>query len=615
MAEKRYKAELPKERTFYRVNTALIKNAKIIKFSLARISRSAFTKNPSHKKNVDESVETPVLEKIHPVLKKWITLRPNETEQIIINFRDDLKIPPFPEPNPNESRKSVDNKKVLKRTEVLISKIKKLRADTYAKLVGEITDRFEVRVLDKFWLINAVLAEASLKEIPKLIERTDIIYAQPRYGGEEPPLKYDVSEPRYVGEGPPLKYDVSQGRRRIASDPYFELGLKKGWIGLLDTGLRFTHTLFSSPSHLGFRRDCINGGADCSTGRGLNANDDYNHGTCAAAIITANSNQGNGSRGATAVKMDSFKVYSDGALDTDAVIRAFQAALASLDRIIVAEVQGLGNHVCAISSAANNAFDAGAVIVAANGNNGPNSNTVNAPANAHKVIGVGDYDVRTLSQIQAQSRGPSADNRVKPDIQAPTNTETASNHSDTASRVFSGTSGATPYAAAAAALLRNWLRRNSHSIDPGQVYVHLILSGVRYYPFDNTTGAGPLELPTDGWVWWGKVAISNGVTLDIPLEVKGAWAWALARRTLLGTGLDGALWWPESPQLPHNDIDLYLIDPSGVERASSLSVKSIFERARFDGPVATGRWKLRIRGYDVRTGLQNVYWAAHVRVG
>lgn len=63
----------------------------------------------------------------------------------------------------------------------------------------------------------------------------------------------------------------------------------------------------------------------------------------------------------------------------------------------------------------------------------------------------------------------------------------------------------------------------------------------------------------------------------------------------------------------HNDIDLYLIDPSGAVRASSVSIPSVFERARVSGRVAAGTWQLRIRGYNVN-GTQTVYWAAHVRL-
>lgn len=281
-----------------------------------------------------------------------------------------------------------------------------------------------------------------------------------------------------------------------------------------------------------------------------------------------------------------------------------------LDRVIVAEMQGNGDHFSAIAQAADAAFDAGAVVIAANGNNGPNGSTVNCPANAHRAIGVGNFDVQTNTQVAGQSRGPTADNRFKPDIQAPTNTETASNASNTATRVFGGTSGATPYASGAAALLRNWLRGASFSIDPGQVYAQLILSGQNEFPFDNTSGAGPLRLPTDGFAWWGKVSVAHLATVDIPLGVTSNTAHTF----------DAARWWPEvgirvlSFTLdPHNDIDLSLVDPAGSTQAFSVSINSVYERCRVEGRIATGTWKLRIRGFDVPFGPQTVYWAAHVR--
>jgi serine protease AprX len=75
-----------------------------------------------------------------------------------------------------------------------------------------------------------------------------------------------------------------------------------------------------------------------------------------------------------------------------------------------------------------------------------------------------------------------------------------------------------------------------------------------------------------------------------------------------------ALWWPETATQAHNDIDVYLIDPSGAVRAGSWSIPTVFERARVDGALNNGTWKLRIRGYSVPTGSQTVYWAAHVRL-
>lgn len=593
-----------KEDPFNRINSALLQNGKTQKFSVEGLSSNAVSNKP-FKQDKPEALETAAgttrTEKIHPVLKKMSAERSGEDRGLfLINFRDEAKISRFPERSISEARRSEAKTESMNRTERLIQNVESRRATTYKKLKKELTHKYEGKVLETFWLTNAVLVEMPFSAVKALAERQDVIYIQLQYAGEKPPQNSSD--------------DVDDGRARINSDPYFNLGLTAGFIGLLDTGMRFTHTQFNNPSHIGFQRDCVNGGNDCNTGTALNPNDDcWNHGTSSGAIITANANQGNAFRGVTEITLDSFKVYPtsfsntgscDGGLDSAAAIRGFQAAIAAGDRVIVAEMQGGGDFNSPISTAADNAFDAGAVIIAANGNNGPNEGTVNSPANAHKVIGVGNFDVQTQVQIDTQSRGPTTDNRFKPDIQAPTNTETASNVSDTALKIFSGTSGATPYAAGAAALLRNFLMGNSASIDPGQVYAYLILSGQQPYPFNNTSGAGQLRLPSDGLAWWGKVSVSNGQTIDIPLNISGA----------APNNFDGALWWPETASQNHNDVDLSLVSPTGVEESFSVSIPSVFERARVAGSVASGNWTLRIRGYNVPTGSQTVYWAAQVRL-
>lgn len=578
---------------FNKINIAQLDNAKVVQFKTIDLKKDAFFKKPFDKKQVEEDTIVRPSEKIHPLLRQWLFERnQDETEFILVNFVDNLKIPRFPEPDIEEPRNSKSNEIALKKAEELIQQIKNRRAKNYQKIMDEFQTNFKSEIIETFWLINGMLVEIPLSAVERIAERKDVLYIEPQNSGEKPPQDSNPNN------------DVDDGRARIVSDPYFALGLTSGWIGLLDTGVRFSHTQFTNPSHIDFRLDCVNGGANCNSGSGFNPNDDcWNHGTSSAAIITANSNQGNPYRGVTGIILDSFKVYPNGCggLNSTAVVRAFQRAVAVLDRVIVAEMQGGGDDRCSISTAADNAFDAGAVIIAANGNNGPATSTVNAPANAHKVIGVGCFDVQTLNQMNYQSRGPAPDNRYKPDIQTPTNSETASSASDVALKSsFGGTSGSTPYASGAAALLRNWLRGTSFSIDPGQVYAQIILSGQQPYPFNNTSGAGKIELPTNGWGWWGKVSVTDGMTIDIPINVSS------------GTSniFDGALWWAESATQQHNDIDLHLIDPAGNSRDWSISVPSVFERARVSGAIATGTWKLRIRGYRVRTGSQTVYWTA-----
>ena len=595
------------------VHTALMSGGKTVWYTTQALAADATSLASFQKDKPEPPLDLP-RDKIHPRLKALLAKKGSDRREIVVvNFRDKLVMPRLPEPDTQRSRDAGINQVAAKRTEELVGQVRARREGHQREIELSLRERYQAKVLERFWLVNALVVELPLGAVKDLAERSDVLFVEPDDTGMIPPQNANPSD------------DVQDGRASIVSDPYFNLGQTSGWIGLLDTGMRFSHIQFNSPSHIDFRRDCVNGGDDCNTGTSLNPNDDcWNHGTSSAAIITANNRSGNDFRGVTGITLDSFKVYPtsfdaaglcNGGLSVSAAVRGFQRAVAVLDRVIVAEMQGSGSDTGTISTAADNAFDAGAVIIAANGNNGPGASTVNEPAIAHKVIGVGNFDVQSGNQVASQSRGPAPDNRFKPDIQAPTNTETASNGcgwqqncttggSDTAFGSFGGTSGATPYAAGAAALLRNWLRGTSFSIDPGQVYAQLILSGQQPYPFNNTSGAGPLQLPTDGWAWWGKVTVTNGATIDIPIGISGG----------SPNTLDAALWWPETPAQSHNDVDLSLVDAVGSTRDSSISISSVFERARVPGPVATGTWKIRIRGYNVPTGSQTVYWAAHVRL-
>jgi hypothetical protein len=564
--------------------TFTIERGKIVSSSRGEIPKGAISTEPSEQKDVKEP-EPAKPGKIHPLLEKWIASRDGSSaEPVVVTFRDNLQIPRFPEPSITEDRDSETNKRVLARNAELIEGIRAKRAQDYASLKA--LEAAGARVTEQFWLVRAVEAKMPLGAVRELAAQEDVLYVEP-----------------VQTEDPPPQNDVVDGRARINSDPYFNLGQTGGFIGLLDSGIRNTHVQFNGPSHIAFLRDCVNGGANCNTGALNTADDCWNHGTSSAAIITANAVQGGQFRGVTAITLDSFKVFPStfngtnctGGLSTTAAVRGFQTAIAVADRVIVAEMQGSGDHTSAVSVAADNAFDAGAVIIAANGNNGPGAGTVNSPANAHRVIGVGNFDVQTQAQIGSQSRGPTTDSRTKPDIQAPTNTDTASTgcpfgvscaQSNTAQRNFGGTSGSTPYAAGAAALVRNFLRGGTGTIEPGFVYAYLIMSG-QQPAFNNTTGAGPIRLPVNGTFATAKVGIFFGQTIDIPFNV--------------GAGksrVDAAIWWPENTLLPHNDVDLRLVNPSGVVVASSVSVNSVFERARAT-PAPAGTWQVRIRAFSV----------------
>jgi len=543
--------------------------------------------------------ESGELEKIHPELSSRISARVTsgeglpETETVVVTFKSDVQMPRFPEPDIDQRSTSTFNRAARNRALEIVDDISLARFEAQETLAADLADRHEADVLDRFWLSNSLLVTLPAAEISALAERDDVLYVEPELTAAPPPA-----------DGNDLN-DVDDGRAIMASDLYYNLpNLRSGGsIGLLDTGVRASHVQFNNPDPIFLQLDCTDGICD----QAPNPDDDcWDHGTSSAAIITGNSRLGNPFRGVTAGTLNSYKVYPAGCggLSTSAVLAGFQRSVAALDSVIVAEMQGGGNARSAISIAADNAFDAGAVIIAANGNNGPGQGTVNTPANSHKTIGVGNFDVQTQDQVASQSRGPAPDGRIKPDIQAPTNTETASSASATALRVFSGTSGATPYAAGAAFLARNFLRGTSATIDPGQVYSFLILAGQNPFPFDDTSGAGPIELPTRGGAFWGKVSVGAGQTINIPLQNDDTNAIVL----------DGAIWWPESAEQAHNDIDLQIVAQNGsTVLSSSLSELGVFERARVVGGISPGTFTLRIIGLDVSSGPQEVYYAAHIR--
>jgi hypothetical protein len=505
----------------------------------------------------------------------------NARQRLVVGFTEDVQVPRLPSPDTRSPRSSAVNQQAQARASQIIDEVRQRRQPGYDRRKTELA-RLGAQTEDTFWLVNAMVVELPLSAVPALLARPDVTYVEPVDNGARPPADAD------------LLNDVDDARARMRTDPYFNLGQTTGYIGLLDTGVRASHSLFTNPSRLGIREDLTNT---------LNPNPDddcWNHGTASAAILSGNGNLGGAFRGVTNVVVDSFKVYPSGCggLDSAAAVRGFQRAVQVLDRVIVAEMQAGGNELSAISRAADAAYDAGAVVIAANGNNGSAAGTVNVPAVAQKALGVGAVDVKTMATPAYQSRGPAPDGRTKPDLQAPTNVETASSSGTTATRVFGGTSAATPHAAGAATLVRNFLRGSAFDIDPGSVYSYLLASGTASFPHSNTTGTGPVRLPVNSSFWRGTSAVSNGQTLDIPINV-----------TATSNRMQVAIWWPEQPAT-HNDVDLSLVDPSGAVRASSVSAGGVFERVTVAGPLAGGTWKVRLRGYNVPSGSQRVHWTA-----
>jgi hypothetical protein len=531
-------------------------------------------------------------EKVHPLLQAEL-LQPAAAvarRTVVITFKENLELPKMPSPDSSQPRTAEVNVRALAEADVMVSNIKGMREPAYQKLRAELA-ALDVRTLSQFWLINGVVADMPVPAIKALAQREDVQYIEPDLNGAAPPADADPAN------------DEEDARALMRTDPYFDvitsLGQTGGWIGLLDTGVRATHTLFATPSLLSVREDLTGGG---------NPDDDcWNHGTSSAAEISGNSNLGFAFRGVTPIHLDSFKIYPGGCggLSIAAAVNGFQRAVNLLDRVIVAETQPTGTETDALNTAADAVYGpSGAVVIAAAGNfacpsGTPVASTVRAPAMAHKVIGVGAVDVKSQALQCYSGRGPAPDGRIKPDLVAPTNVETASSASSTATQVFTGTSAATPHAAGAAAVVRNFLKGAAFDIDPGQVYAYL-LANTNGAGFNNNSGAGLIRLSVGGNFWRGSVNIAaTGSQIDIPIAVP-----ATPNR------LQVAIWWPEGATQAHDDIDLSLLNPSGTVVASSVSVASIFEKVSLAGPTAAGTWTVRVRGFSVPRANQLVHWVA-----
>ncbi len=559
-----------------------------------------------HRKTTFLSTESgEKIDKLHPKVKTWLKKQPGDKiVQFVVTLIDTLTLPIFPEPVPNEPLTTPANKEKIAKAHALVQEIRNRRDREYAKLKQEIKKFDDTSIIKTYWLINGFVAESPLSVVLEIAKRPDVLYIAPVISGEKPPVA-------------PPNNKVIHGRQKIGSDAFLNSGLEGGWIALLDTGIKESHYLLSA----------LTGIIDPKMDLALsgNTNDGYinGHGTSTAAIIAGHDSSGEYQGVTKPTVMGNFKVYIGAGLNTDAAVTGFQWANLFLQKVIVAEIQADGTDYDQISTAADHSFDIGAVVIAANGNAG-STEPVKSPANAHKVIGVGAFNVETEATDGAQSHGPTADGRFKPDIQAPTDTETAGTTS--LLHTYGGTSGATPYAAGAALLFRNMILKSVNGlewdpVDPGYVYALLILSGQTTVDLSelpdpnceiNKKGAGPILLPSNGVVDWSYVDLnSTDNTEEIPLDIDSDFA-----------GIDAAIWWPESDSFSggtrtnqHNNLDLHIVGPSGNLVASSELVNSVFERAVFinDTGAPSDDWKLRIQGTTLNFSPQKVYWAVYIR--
>ena len=169
----------------------------------------------------------------------------------------------------------------------------------------------------------------------------------------------------------------------------------------------------------------------------------------------------------------------------------------------------------------------GLAVLFAAGNDGPDSDTIGAPATAKNTITVGNsqnrYQGSPNSIMDGSSRGPVDDGRIKPDIIAPggyVRSCRAQEATDTAGATwtstwyleYTGTSMATPNAAGTAALIREYITEVAQRPEPqGALVKALMILGAR--------DVGTRDIPNmdEGW---GRVDLKATLA---PNNGRGIW--------------------------------------------------------------------------------------------
>ncbi len=260
---------------------------------------------------------------------------------------------------------------------------------------------------------------------------------------------------------------------------------------------------------------------------------------------------------------------------------------------------GSSNGQDAMSVACNNAVTAGLVVCVAAGNSGPARYTVGSPGAAENVITVGamsDCGEKGFFLAYFSSRGPTADNRTKPDVCAPGwNISAAKKGTTNQYTVMSGTSMATPFTAGTAALMLD----ANPSLTPATVKSYLQSTAQDWGPTGKEVdyGSGRLQ-------GYDVVKLAGGYTgtgPTIPQHVYKSEALGGTGKIDIWTINVNATTYPIAATMvmpswtTSQDFDLYLYNPSGSQVAYSTSST----REEYIGytPTVTGNYKLYVKSY------------------
>jgi serine protease AprX len=280
------------------------------------------------------------------------------------------------------------------------------------------------------------------------------------------------------------------------------------------------------------------------------AYDDHGHGTHVASIAFGDGTGGSGAdkyRGvAPGVAIHAAKVLDQSGSGSESQVIAGIEWCAGQGAHVIS--MSLGSDVPsdgsdALSQAANAAVGSGSVVVVAAGNAGDEPGTVGSPGAAAQAITVAACADRSapagspnhsdgIYLTYFSSRGPTLDNRIKPDVCAPGHSITAAKAGTVGSYVtYSGTSMATPFVAGAVALAL----QASPTMSPAQVRQNLESTAQDRGPAgkDNDWGAGLIDgyafvARTKGLSGYEPTAFPAYQRVPASVATHGLWTYAFS---------------------------------------------------------------------------------------
>ncbi|MFC4767369.1 S8 family serine peptidase [Effusibacillus consociatus] len=375
-------------------------------------------------------------------------------------------------------------------------------------------------------------------------------------------------------------------------------------VAIIDTGIDGSHVDLDGGKIIGWK-DFVNSRTT--------PYDDNGHGTHVGGIV-AGTGEGNTAYtgvapGAALVGIKVLNKQGSGSMST--VDAGINWAIQNKDTYGIKVINlslgtsGSSDGTDSTSTAVNNAYANGILPVVAAGNSGPARYTIGSPGAAKDALTVGAFaDVGEMgfNVTDFSSRGPTQDNRIKPDIMAPGYNITAPKTNSTNQYItYSGTSMATPFTAGVAALmldadytlspagLKTKITGTAQDWGPagqdidygyGRLQAYEAIKSAGSY-----TGTGP-DVPSHTFTS-GALA-SSGASKTYSLNVTST-AYPVATTLIIKNWTSG--FFGGSP-----DFDLYVYNPSGtlVGQAEGTNRQ---ELVTFK-PTVTGTYTIKVYSYS-----------------